>query len=204
MKAIEQSYEILDTNGMERVIERAARVCYKSEGRISNEVNKEFIRSLCNRGHLSVFEHGVITVLLVTDRGISHELVRHRIASYSQESTRYCNYSKDQFNKELTFIRPRYYKIEDRRTCEYFIWCQAMSNVEKVYFQLLEQGSTPQEARAVLPNSLKTEIIITANVREWRHIFELRCSKEAHPQMQELMGMVHDEFMTLWPELFDV
>ena len=141
------------------------------------------MRSIIKSGHESVIEHEKITVKIVCDRGVSHEIVRHRIASYSQESTRYCNYGADKFGKELTFIKP-YFWNED--ASEYKIWENTMRYIEKSYIQLIEAGASPQEARSVLPNSLKTEIIVTMNLREWRHFFKLRADKAAHPQMRQI------------------
>ena len=126
--------------------------------------------------------------------------MRHRLASYSQESTRYCNYSKEAFGKEITVIRPPFWTECDER---YKTWEQACRDAETAYFAMLAYGASPQEARSVLPNSLKTEIVMTANLREWRHVFTLRCSAAAHPQMQQLMKPVLAEFQSHLPELFD-
>jgi thymidylate synthase (FAD) len=202
MITIEPAFKILDHNNIEWIIERSARTCYKSEGKMGDAPNMEFIHKLRRNNHASVLEHGVVTVLVITDRGVSHELVRHRLAAYSQESTRYCNYGSDRFGDMVSFIVPYYY-TEPERYCEYVIWYKAMQEAEKTYFQLLEQGSKPEEARAVLPNSLKTEIVITANCREWKHIFSLRCSPKAHPQMRQIMSKVQSKFKELWPAIFE-
>lgn len=146
-------------------IEPAGRICYKSEDRITDESAENFVRMLIERGHESVLEHESITVRFVCDRGVSHEIVRHRIASFSQESTRYCNYSGNRFGNQITFIKPCFL---DEGTGGYKLWKQAMFVAEKEYFELLNWGCTPQEARSVLPNSTKTEIVMTANLREWR------------------------------------
>jgi thymidylate synthase (FAD) len=135
-------------------------------------------------GHHSVLEHEKVTVRFIVDRGVSHELVRHRIASYSQESTRYCNYNQDRFGKEITVIEPWFFRPTE--TAGYQTWKAACEGCERAYFELLEGGATPQEARSVLPNSLKTEVVMTANLREWRHFLQLRCAKDAHPQMKEV------------------
>lgn len=186
MRIIEPGFEIMnlpDGNELLRGIECAGRVCYKSELKITDSSAEKFVRSIIKSGHESVIEHEKITVKIVCDRGVSHEIVRHRIASYSQESTRYCNYGADKFGKELTFIKP-YFWNED--ASEYKIWENTMRYIEKSYIQLIEAGASPQEARSVLPNSLKTEIIVTMNLREWRHFFKLRADKAAHPQMRQI------------------
>lgn len=144
--------------------------------------------------------HEDVSVRFVCDRGISHEIVRHRDASYCQESTRYCNYMKEKFGNEITVIQPCFFEKDSR---EYFIWERNMECCEKSYFDLLDCGCSPQQARCVLPNSLKTEIIMTANIREWRHFLELRCSKAAHPQMIEVACKVLTEFHLSIPVLFD-
>jgi len=203
MRIINPSIQILDElNGQEilKRIELCGRVCYKSEHRITPQSAEAFVANLIKRGHESVLEHVSFSVKFICDRGISHEIVRHRLASYSQESTRYCNYSKDGFGNEITVIEPSYLDKESR---SYHMWVRACETAEKHYFWMLECGCTPQEARAVLPNSLKTELIMTANVREWRHFLKLRTSSAAHPQMREVAGMLHDELRQMVPVLFD-
>lgn len=189
MKIIQQSFKIEAINVDLALIEAAARTCYKS----NTEGNPEkFIRSLIKRGHLSVTEHGSITVRFITNRGVSHEMVRHRLASFSQESTRFCNFSKDKFGNEITVIEP----VDTGFTGDaYIIWKEACEMAEKYYFRLIAAGTAPQFAREVLPNSLKTEIVVTANPREWRHIFEMRCSEAAHPQIKELMLSLYNEIV---------
>lgn len=144
--------------------------------------------------------HQDVTVKFVVDRGVSHEIVRHRIASYCQESTRYCNYSKDDFGKEITFIIPEYL---DYKSAGWNTWKEAMTACEVAYFKLLDIGLTPQEARAVLPNSLKTEVVMTANIREWRTFFKLRTADAAHPQMREVTRPLLDDLKELIPVVFD-
>jgi thymidylate synthase (FAD) len=164
-------------------IERYARVCYKSEGKMdAQRENPAFLLSLLSRGHESVIEHEKITVLFVIDRGVSHELVRHRIGSYSQESTRYCNYSREQFGREITVIAPHFFAGTPRQA----LWEAACRQAETAYFALLDAGASPQEARSVLPTCLKTEIAVTFNLREWRHFFALRAALPAHPQIREV------------------
>lgn len=175
--------EIRADNSILQKLERYARVCYKSEDKMENQGNPNFLKSLIKRGHESIIEHEKITVLFVVDRGVSHELVRHRIAAYSQESTRYCNYSKDKFGSEITVIEP-YFFIDNEEA--YRRWEEACLAAEKSYMALLENGFSAQEARSVLPNSLKTEIVVTYNLREWRHFFRLRCDPAAHPQMRQV------------------
>lgn len=203
MKIINASYRIetpIDGAEILKRIEKAGRTCYKSEDRITDESAKSFVQKLIERGHESVLEHGSITVRFICDRGISHEIVRHRIASFSQESTRYCNYSGDRFGNNITFIKPCFL---DEGTGGYKLWKQAMFVAEKEYFELLNLGCTPQEARSVLPNSVKTEIVMTANLREWRHFLKLRTAKAAHPQMRELTVPLLHELQEQIPVVFD-
>lgn len=180
-------------------LERYARVCYKSEDKLRDEVNTSFLGGIIKHGHESVIEHEKITLMFITDRGITHEIVRHRVGSYSQESTRYCNYSNDKFGNEITVIDPFFYR---NRPAEYALWEKACQEAEGNYFALLEAGSTPQEARSVLPNSLKTEIVVTYNLREWRHFLRLRCDKGAHPQVKEIAIPLLKYFKEILPTLF--
>lgn len=203
MKVIEPNVEILssiDGEAMLKLIEQAGRVCYKSEDKINDDSAEKFVASIIKRGHESVLEHASITVKFICDRGVSHEIVRHRLASYSQESTRYCNYSNDKFSSEITVIKPCYLK---EGTSGYNMWQAACGVSEEAYFDLLTWGCTPQEARAVLPNSLKTEVVMTANIREFRHFFKLRCSPAAHPQMREVAVKLLEMFKAKIPVLFD-
>lgn len=205
MRVVQPSFEIINMTGgspleLLKVIEQAGRVCYKSEDKITIDSHEKFIKSILNRGHEAVIEHGVITCKIICDRGVTHEIVRHRLASYCQESTRYCNYSQDKFDQQITVIEPVYL---EKGTPVYNRWWRACNDAENAYFDLLLHGCTPQEARAVLPNSLKTEIVITMNVREWRHFFKLRCSKAAHPQMREVAVMGLLELCEKLPILFE-
>lgn len=168
MKIIDAGYEILSQiseNGRDELqhIEKIGRVCYKSEDRITEdgESAKKFVKMLIDRGHEAMIEHSSLSVKFIVDRGVSHELVRHRIASFAQESTRYCNYSQDKFDNGITFINPFFFD-----EAKYQRWLGAMARAETAYMDLLSMGATPQEARSVLPNSTKTEITITANYRE--------------------------------------
>ncbi len=175
-------------------LERYGRTCYKSEDKITLDSSKKFIENIMERGHETVIEHYSVTVRIICDRGVTHEIVRHRLASYSQESTRYCNYS----SRGMTFIQPFFFSEK-----KYEIWWKAMKSCESAYNSLIELGATPQEARSVLPNSLKTEIVMTCNLREWRHFFRLRCSKKAHPQMREIAVPLLKEFQKRIPIIFD-
>lgn len=194
----------IDGEEILKKIERAGRTSYKSESRITPDSARKFVKMIIERGHFSVIEHYCISVRVVCDRGVSHEIVRHRLASYTQESTRYCNYSKGKFGSEITVIEPVFWdlsKPEDKK--KYEVWKKAMENDEKAYMKLIKLGATPQEARSVLPNSLKTEIVITMNLREWHHFFKLRTSKEAHPQMREIAIPLLKEFKKKIPVIFD-
>lgn len=182
-------------------IERAARNCYKSIMSVTPEESDEFLSGIMNRGHLSVIEHSDASVRFITNRGVTHELVRHRIAAYSQESTRYCNYSKDKFDNQLMFIRPSTWD-EYPKSCQE-LWLDAMAQDEQNYLRNIKWGLSPQQARGGLPNDLKTEIVMSANFREWRHVFNLRCSKGAHPDIRNLMLPLLKEFAKLYPPIFD-
>lgn len=203
MKIIPPSFELLDClNGtvLLQKIEMAGRVCYKSEAKITSDSAFGFVRRILENGHESVLEHEKLSVRIICDRGVSHEIVRHRIASYSQESTRYCNYSLNKYQNELTFIRPFFWNSDLEKFC---IWENAMAVAERSYLDLIAKGASPQEARSVLPNSLKTEIVVTMNIREWRHFFKLRTSSAAHPQMQEIAVPMLKAFKEIIPVVFD-
>ena len=201
MKIISPSVEILtplDGTAVLRHIEQCGRVCYKSEGKTTESSAPAFVANIIKRGHEAVLEHFDITVKFICDRGVSHEIVRHRMASYCQESTRYCNYAKDDFGNEITVIEPYY-----RDAQGLYLWRRACEAAEASYFELLNWGCTPQEARAVLPNSLKTEVVMTANLREWRHFFKLRTAPAAHPQMREVAKMLLKQMREMVPVVFD-
>lgn len=200
MRVVKPSYEIItNIRGKEflTTLEYIGRVCYKSEERISPESAPKFIKGILKSGHESVIEHVNLTIKFICDRGISHEIVRHRIASYSQESTRYCNYGKA---NEVTFIKPFFF-IEDSPNYNY--WELAMAECEHQYLALIKNGARLQEARSVLPNSLKTEIVCTMNLRSWRHFFKLRTHKTAHPQMRELVIPLLLDLKGKIPIIFD-
>lgn len=206
MKIIKPTFFIeqdLDEDKILKAIERAGRTCYKSENLIDSESAKKFVTNILKLGHESVIEHEKITVRIICDRGVTHEIVRHRIASYSQESTRYCNYCNDRFGNELTFIEPCFFSSdseEDKKNKQ--IWLDTMSMIEKNYNMLIENGAKPEEARAILPNSLKTEIVVTMNLRAWRHFFRLRTDKTAHPQIREISNLILNEFKEKLPTVF--
>jgi len=191
------------------VIERAGRTCYQSESQGEPE---KFVNMVMDRGHLSVIEHASMSYRIVCDRGVTHELVRHRLFSYSQESTRYCRY-----DDQVTFIIPPWVRIDegDYPTEEQLLsfiqslkptdlrWFDAVALAERSYSWLLTNGWSPQQARSVLPNSLKTEIVVTGNFREWQHFFKLRTAETAHPQMREVVSMILIDASTRIKEVFD-
>lgn len=204
MQIVNASYKILtpiSQNGVDELhkIEQIGRLCYKSEDKMTETSAAKFVEALIKRGHEAMIEHSQLSVIFTVDRGVSHEMVRHRLASFAQESTRYCNYSKEKFGNEITVIRPCFWEEGSR---EYGMWLWAMEKCEAAYFDLLSKGATPQEARSVLPNSLKTEIAITTNYREWRQILRLRTAKDAHPQMREIMCALGDELQEKLPVIF--
>lgn len=206
MRIIEPSYiieEELDAKKIMSTIERAGRTCYKSEHNISDGSAEKFISNILKLGHESVIEHEKITVRFICDRGVTHELVRHRIASYSQESTRYCNYCNDKFGNELTFIKPCFWDetTEDGKS-KMDAWKETMSEIEYQYNRLIQLGAKPEEARSILPNSLKTEIVVTMNMRSWRNFFRLRTSERAHPQIRQISNMLLAELKKKLPALF--
>lgn len=203
MKTILPSIEVLDAISGEKILKKLeliGRVCYKSEEKITEESAQAFLNNILSSGHESVIEHEKISVRVICDRGVSHEIVRHRIASYSQESTRYCNYTKEKFGEEITVIKPLFWEEGSK---EYGLWHKAMEAAEYSYNQLIKAGAKPQEARSVLPNSLKTEIVVTMNLREWRHFFRMRTASRAHPQMREVANMILEEFKRKIPIIFD-
>lgn len=207
MKVIKPSFQILtpiheERNNILRQIESAARTCYKSEDKMTDESASKMVKNLINRQHLAMLEHAHITVKFICDRGVSHEIVRHRLASYAQESTRYCNYSLGKFDEEIVVIEPFFFK---EGTPEYLAWYSACESSEKAYMELIKMGRSPQEARSVLPNSLKTEIVVTMNIREWIHFFNLRAigtTGAPHPQMKEIALRVLEVFAEALPEIF--
>lgn len=208
MKIITAHYIIedeVDGQAILKKIEKAGRTAYKSEDLITFDSAKDFVKQIVSKGHLSVIEHISLSVRVVCDRGISHEIVRHRIASYTQESTRFCNYSKGKHGNQLTFIKPCFWKSDNKTDKDkYEIWLKTNEKIEKSYLSLIrDYGATPEEARSILPNSLKTEIVMTMNLREWRHFFVLRTSEAAHPQMKEISIPLLNDFKKMIPIVFD-
>lgn len=215
MKIVKPKVEILtpfDGEAVMRHLEVCGRTCYKSEGRISEDSAERLIRSLIKRGHESVLEHYSVTVRFTCDRGVSHEIVRHRIASYSQESTRYCRYTDEKFGGGISVIEVAYGIGRDPAMKSvpkadisriYTEWERACIDAEKHYKRMLELGASPQIARNVLPTSTKTELVMTANIREWRHFLKLRCDSASHPQMREVAQMLLREFKKRAPVLFE-
>lgn len=205
MKVVHSSYEIFTdiSNPIETIlkpIERAGRVCYKSENNITDDSCVKFCKMLCERGHEAMIEHSQLSVKFVTDRAIANELVRHRLCSFAQESSRYCNYSKDKFGNEIKVIVPD--ELEND-VVNYSIWYESCIHAENAYMALLSNNVKPEFARNVLPLSTATEIIVTTNIREWRQIFKLRTSVFAHPQMRRLMCELLSELKSKIPVLFD-
>lgn len=213
MRLVKPSYEILhiDDSAL-KLLELAGRTCYKSEDRIADGTAEPFVQRIVHDyKHESVIEHANITVKFIVDRGVTHELVRHRLCSFSQESTRYCNYGKA---GHVTFVIPPWLDInpqkiergsltwsrDSKRPLD--LWLFAMGDSEDRYLSLLEARWSPQQARSVLPNSLKTEIVTTANFREWRHILKLRTAKAAHPQMREIMVPLLADLANCLPVIF--
>lgn len=204
MQVIKAGFEIMDIlNGEEilRKIEKVARVCYRSEDKIGEGTAEKMVRALIKSNHLAMLEHFSFSVKFICDRGVSHEIVRHRVASFAQESTRYCNYGSK--SGEITVIEPCFW---GKDSIEYNEWASACEMAESYYLSLIDLKATPQEARSVLPNSLKTEVVMTANLREWRHFFSLRAcgsTGKPHPQMLEVAVPLLQEVKKLIPVVFD-
>lgn len=206
MKVIEPSVEILtklNGNKILKSLEEYGRTCYKSEKKITNDSCIKFITSIVKSGHHSVLEHASFTARFIVSRATSHQLVRHRLIAVSQESQRYCNYNADKFDKRVTFIRPHNLIDTSEVPSPYQIWYQCMEACEKSYMQMIDMGMPAQVARECLPNSVKTELVVTANLREWRHILTLRTAKGSDDGikfiMRELLNMVKESI----PIVFD-
>ncbi len=220
MKLIKPSIEFIwMTENPLQTIEYAGRTCYKSEDRITSGSAAKFVKMIIDKGHEAMLEHTSASYRFICDRGVTHEIVRHRLFSYAQESTRYCNYkggvtfiipcwmdlSKGVYTRDdssLSFC-PSEGKMPKLSRAEE-IWLMALGMAEEQYQEMIENNWTPQQARTVLPNSLKTEIVITGNFREWRHFFKFRCAKSAHPQMQEIANMALSDIRQKVPVVFDV
>jgi thymidylate synthase (FAD) len=203
MKAIQASASIIQVPSYQEglaIVELAGRTAYKSEEKITSDSAEKFVRMIRDRKHDSVLEHISASVKFICDRGVTHEIVRHRLAGYTQESTRYCNYGLGKFGNEITVIEPLFFKGDDVKMG---LWKQAMEQCEAQYLALINAGASAQEARSVLPNSLKTEIVMTANIREWRHFFRLRTASTAHPQMREVTIPLLADFKVKLPVFFE-
>lgn len=214
MKIIKPSIEVLDNLDEMTILKRlelVGRTCYKSEDKITDISCIEFVKKIIKSGHYAMIEFYDITVKIICDRGVTHEIVRHRIGSYAQESTRYCNYGSGKFGNEITVVEPCFWNSEnDEESVDSLIkdekmrsWRSTMLCAEISYLNLISYGASPQEARSVLPNSLKTEIIVKYNLREWRHFLTLRTSQKAHPQMREIANMILLEFKSKLPVIFE-
>ena len=213
MKLINAKVELLTpvSNELLKIVELAGRTCYKSEASITADSAEAFASRMIDNQHGAMLEHASISVRITCDRGVSHELVRHRIASFAQESTRYCNYSKDKHNNEITFIdlEPGLLLEGKEYTATTWKaimdeWLQACEDSERHYMRMIELGATPQIARSVLNNSLKTEIVVTMNLRNWRHFLKLRhegITGVPHPQMLEVSNKIYDIFESNLPVL---
>lgn len=197
-------YQILtDINGKEMLqrLERIIRVCYKSEDKICEGSAERMVGNIIRSGHTAMLEHENISVKFITDRGVTHELVRHRHCGFAQESSRYCSYNKDKFGNKITVIKPFYFEIGSP---EYQLWIEAMDRAGQAYFDLKNLCNVKNDmARGVLPTDLKTEITVTASLREWRAIFGLRCANDAHPAIRDLMTKLMVELHEKIPVVFD-
>jgi len=200
MKIVEPYIIIPKIDGINimKNIEKGCRTCYRSEGSITEDSYKRLLSNCLNRGHESVMEHEKITIRMKCDVGVYKDLTRHRIASFSIESTRYCNYGKDKFDNEISFIKPC--NIDDEEL--YKDWEDACKTIEKYYLDMTQKGATPDQMRMILPHSTAAEVTMTANIREWRHILSLRASKFTHPAVQQLMIPLLLHLRQEMPELF--
>lgn len=204
MKIIEPKIWIEEFNGRQimKNIERACRTCYRSEGLITDTSYKTLLKNCINRGHESVLEHEKITIRMVCDVGVYKDLTRHRFGSFSIESTRYCNYGKDKFENEIKFIKPCNIDPEqDKEIYGSWYWC--MEEIEDHYIKASQRGATPDQLRMMLPHSTAAEVTMTANIREWRHILDLRTKKMTHPAIRQLMIPLLLKFQYTMPELFE-
>lgn len=204
--------ESFDGKEIMKKLEKACRTCYRSEGNITEDSYKNLLKNCINRGHESVLEHEKITITMICDIGVYKDLTRHRLASYSIESTRYCNYSKDKFDNQIKFIKPVFYKdwknedlnevIKDKDLYKCYLWENCMQNIEQDYNAMSEVGALPDEMRMLLPHSTAAKVTMTANIREWKHILSLRCSNHAHPAIQQLLIPFLLKLKEEMPEIF--
>ena len=200
MKIVQQSHEWITPLNRDvtlKRIEQIARTCYQSEGAIKPGSDAKMVAMLCKNHHYAMIAHLSLSIKFITDRGVANEIVRHRIGSYAQESTRYCNYNKDKFDNQITVIDHGY--TGDLHAC----WLEAVDDAETSYQIMIAKGATPEQARDVLPLCLKTEIVCTWNLREWHEVLRLRTAKDAHPAIRELMIPVLHELQEVYPEIFN-
>ena len=200
MKIVEPWVEVekIDGTKIMKRIERACRTCYRSEGKITEDSYKNLIKNCITRGHESVLEHEKVTVRIYSDIGSYKDLTRHRFASFSVESTRYCSYDKDKYGNEIKFINPVY--IEDKKVYE--LWQKTMQEIEKNYIEMKKLGATTDMCREVLPHSTAAEYTMTANIREWKHIFSLRANNHVHPSIRQIMIPLLKYFQKEMPEIY--
>ena len=191
--------EKIDGKQIMKRIERACRTCYRSEGKVTEDSYKTLLKNCITRGHESVLEHEKVTVRIYDDLGSYKDLTRHRFASFSVESTRYCSYDKDKFGNEIAFMNPVY--IEDEEM--YKVWKETMQQIEKNYIKMKELGATTDMCRELLPHSIAAEYTMTANIREWKHIFSLRANSHVHPSIRQVMIPLLKYFKEQMPEIFD-
>lgn len=216
MQKLKANYQIMDKHTLNidilRKLETVGRVCYKSEDKITEDSARKFIKKILSNHHESVLEHSLITVKFICDRGISHEVVRHRIGSYSQESTRYCNYAKDKFNNTVKYIDiaegidldgSMKHMSRSEKMEIFNVWLEACEDSERHYLKMIELGASPQIARSVLNTSVKTELVMSYNPREWREFFKQRTHISAHPQMRQLTIPLLMELNSLIPVIFE-
>ena len=200
MKIVQQSHEWITPLNRDvtlKRIEQIARTCYQSEGAIKPGSDAKMVAMLCKNHHYAMIEHISLSIKFITDRGVANEIVRHRIGSYAQESTRYCNYNKDKFDNQITVIDHGY--TGDLHAC----WLEAVDDAETSYQIMIAKGATPEQARDVLPLCLKTETVCTWNLREWHEVLRLRTAKDAHPAIRALMIPVLHELQEVYPEIFN-
>ena len=202
MKIIEPWIQVENFDGKQimKNLEKACRTCYRSEGLITEDSYSKLLKNCINRGHESILEHEKITIRMYVDIGVYKDLTRHRHASFSIESTRYCNYGKDKFDNEIKFIKPC--NIDEDSEL-YSNWIRAMSFIEKEYIAMSKNGATPDQMRMILPHSTAAEVTMTANIREWKHILGLRCAKMTHPAIRQVLIPLLLKFKEEMPEIFE-
>ena len=200
MKIIKPLIEVEDYDGIRimKNIERACRTCYRSEGMVTDDSYKRLLTNCLNRGHESVLEHEKITVRMTCDIGVYKDLTRHRFGSFSIESTRYCNYGKDKFDNEIKFIDPC--NMDEKEL--FNEWYSACTEIEQRYLKMAELGATPDQMRMILPHSTAAQVTMTCNIREWRHILDLRTKKMTHPAIRQILIPLLLKFKKDMPELF--